>query len=1036
MNLPKLFVDRPITTIMVFLGIMAVGLVSLTKLPIDLFPEIENPAISIITQYPGASARDVETNVTKKLETFLSTVSNLDEITSTSIDNVSVIQCKFKWGTDLDEAANDLRNQLEMAKRDLPDDAETPILFKFGTNMFPILVYGISADESYFGLDKLIEKRVADPLKRLPGVGTVMAIGGPIREIRIEVDPYKLEAYHLSIGRLAQILAAENFNLPAGDIKMGRLDFNLRVPGEFQSPEEIRNVVVTRMNGHPVYLRDVAAVLDTLKERTIDVNLLGGKGMTLIIMKQSGANTVQVARLVQLRMKELQENLPSDVRFHLVVDSSEFILHSVRNLAEAVLLGGLFVILVILLFLREWKATIIIALTIPVSLIIAFIYLFISGETLNIITLSSLSIAVGMVVDDAIVILENITRHIEGGARPREAAIFGSNEVGLAVVASTLSIVAVFLPLAFLSGIAGVFFHILGILVTVMILTSLFASLSMVPMLSSRLFRRQIGKRSFNGKWSGFLEKSENWFRSLEQFYQQLLEWALHRRKAVVLGALLLFIGSMMLFRFVGTEFMPQSDDGSLMINVELQPAVRLEQTREYGQRVADILKDVAGKDLLYYSIESGVNDEGFSAVITGQREGSNIFLLRGRLTNKSKRERSVFEIADSLRQRIARIPGIVNFNITTAGMGAMFTGMTGKQLEVNIYGYDLEQSTELARQIETILKSIPGAVDVSLDRGRERPEYEIHLDREKIAKLGLNTATVANIIRQNIYGTVATTYREQGEEYDIFVRYRKEFRNSLTHVENIAIPTPSGKLVKIKDIASIREVLYPPEIKRKNQERIVTVGANISGRALGEVVSELKRKINQLEIPEGMDIEYAGQVKQQSESFGDLGLFLVLSIFLVYMIMASQFESLLDPFVIMFSIPFALVGVAWGLFLTGTHLSAYAFLATIMLIGIVVKNAIVLVDYTNILRAREYDLYTAIVTAGGNRLRPVLMTAVTTILGMIPLALSRGEGSETWKPLGITVIFGLLVSTVVTLVLVPVIYSIFETRFKKSGWE
>ncbi|HFE63192.1 MAG TPA: efflux RND transporter permease subunit, partial [Caldithrix sp.] len=467
----------------------------------------------------------------------------------------------------------------------------------------------------------------------------------------------------------------------------------------------------------------------------------------------------------------------------------------------------------------------------------------------------------------------------------------------------------------------------------------------------------------------------------------------------------------------------------------ELQPAIKLEQTRNYSKLIENSVKEEA-PELRYYSIQAGVNDRGFSSVMMGQKEGSNIFLFRARFLKKSERERSVFEIADSLRKKIAKIPGIVNFSIRAAGAGSFMVGATGKQLAVDIIGYDLEKTTELAREIESKLKVIPGAVDVAVDRGRERPELEIVLDREKIASLGLNTAMVANTIRHSIYGTVATKYREEGEEYDVFIRYQPDFRQSIANVENISIPTMTGSMVKVKDIATIREVLYPPEIKRKNQERVVTVGANISGRALGDVTADLKAETDKLHIPDGVELEYSGQVEQQSESFRDLALFLILSIFLVYMIMASQFESLLDPFVIMFSLPFALVGVAWGLFLTGVPLSAIAFLAIIMLMGIVVKNAIVLVDYTNILRAREYGLLDAIVTAGGNRLRPVLMTAITTILGMLPLAISSGEGSEMWQPLGISVIFGLLVSTVVTLVLIPVIYSIFETRFRKAVWE
>ena len=1032
MNLPKLFVDRPVTTIMVFLGILAIGIVSVSKLPIDLFPEIENPVISVLTQYPGASAKDVETNVTKKIESWLSTVNELDKITSTSIDNMSIVQCQFKWGANLDEAANDIRNLLEMSKREMPADAEPPFIFKFGSNMFPILVYGITAEESYEGLNKLIEKKIADPLKRLPGAGAVLPMGAPIRQIQVKIDPAKLEAYNLSIERLAGSLAAENLTLPVGNLRMGRLDYSLRVPGEFHDPSQIGQVIVAQYRGRPVHLADVATVADTLKERSINIRLLGGKGTSLIVQKQSGANTVNVARSVKKRLTQLEQRLPADVKIHLVLDSSKFIVNSIKNLSEAVILGGIFVVLVILIFLRQWRATLIIAFTIPFSLVVALIYLYITGDTINIITLSSLSIAVGMVVDDAIVILENITRHIEQGARPREAAIFGSNEVGLAVAASTFAIVAVFFPLSFLTGIAGVFFHILGILVTVTIITSLFASLSLVPMLSARLYKRRSHLNVNNTSKSRFYTASERLFVRLEEAYQRLLRWSLQHRKTVIVVALLLFISSMLLFKFIGTEFLPQSDDGTMQINVELQPGTRLERTVDYVKQIEKLIKDKV-PELRYYSVQAGVNDEGFSSILFGQKEGPNIFLVRTLLTDHKYRTRSVFEIADTLRRHIKKIPGITSFSISAAGAGSFVTGATGKQLAVDIIGYDLETTSALAGQIADKLKTIPGAVDVALDRGKDRPEIEIVPDRDKLAAVGLNTAMVASAVRNHMYGKVATKFRQEGNEFDVFIRLDASFRRSLQNVENISIQTMTGRLVKLKDIAVIREVMYPPEIKRKNQERVVTVGANVSGRALGDVTADLKAYINSLEIPPGVDIEYSGQVEQQSDAFADLSLFLILSIFLVYMIMASQFESLLHPFVIMFSVPFALVGVAWGLYLTGMPLSSIAFLATIMLIGIVVKNAIVLEDYTNILRARGYELFEAIVVSGGNRLRPVLMTAITTILGMLPLAISSGEGAETWQPLGVTVIFGLLVSTVVTLVLIPVIYSLFETRLKRE---
>ena len=1032
MNLPKLFVDRPVTTIMVFLGILAIGIVSMSKVPIDLFPEIENPVISVLIQYPGASAKDVEANVTKKVESWLSTANELEKITSTSIDNLSIVQCQFKWGANLDEAANDIRNLLEMSKREMPDDILPPFIFKFGSEMFPVLVYGITADESYNGLDKLVEKKIADPLKRIPGVGAVMAMGAPVRQIQVKIDPAKLDAYHLSINRLADALAAENLTMPTGTLTMGRIDYNLRVPGEFKDPADIGKVVVAQYRGRPVRLGDVAAIVDTLKERTIDVHVLGGKGTSFMVQKQSGANTVNVSRMVKKRLAEIQKRLPADVQLHLIMDSSQYIVSSIKNLSEAVIMGGIFVILVILLFLRQWRATIIIAFTIPFSLVVALIYLYITGDTINIITLSSLSIAVGMVVDDAIVILENITRHIEQGARPREAAIFGSNEVGLAVAASTFAIVAVFLPLSLLTGVAGVFFNILGILVTVTIITSLFASLSLVPMLSARLYKRRKGEQDLPEKRGRIFEFGERIFIRMEEGYKHILQLALKHRKTVIALATIIFISSMILFRFIGTEFMPQSDDGTMQINVELQPGTRLEETVEFSKKVQDILKKKV-PELAYYSGQAGVNDEGFSSILFGQKEGSNIFLLRVLLVEHKKRKRNVFEIADTLRKYISRLPGITSFSVGTAGAGSFVTGATGKQLEVDVIGYDLAATTALANRIAEKMKNIPGAVDVALDRGKDRPEIEIILDRDKIASIGLNTAMVSASIRNYMYGKTATKFRQEGNEYDVFIRLDKRFRHSIRNVENISIQTLSGSFVKLKDIATIREVMYPPAIKRKNMERVVTIGANVSGRPLGDVTVDIKKYVKTLEIPPGIEIEYGGQVEQQSESFSDLSLFLVLSILLVYMIMASQFESFLSPFIIMFSVPFALVGVAWGLYLTGVPLSSIAFLATIMLIGIVVKNAIVLVDYTNILRARGYELLDAIISAGGNRLRPVLMTAITTILGMLPLAISTGEGSETWRPLGVTVIFGLLVSTAVTLVLIPVIYSLFETKLKRK---
>lgn len=1033
MNLPELSVRRPITTIMLFLAIIIIGLVAFQRLPIDLLPEIEPPMISVLTQYPGASAQDVEINVTKKIESGLSSITNLKSIRSTSIDNISVVVLEFEYGTNLDEASNDIRSALEFTKRNLPEDALDPFIFKFSTNIFPVVFLAVTADESYIGLNKLAEKEIVDPLKRVNGVGTVQAFGGPVRQILVHVDTKKLEAYNISTQQISQVLQAENINIPSGTIKMGTMEYNLRVPGEFSNIDEIKNLVISQQGGRIVYLKDVANVIDSLKDRTINVRLNGGRGLQIIVQKQSGANTVEVARNVKVKLEQIKKNLPSDVKIDVIVDTSEYIVNSINNLAEAVILGAIFVSIVILLFLRKWRATLIILVTLPVSLIGAFIYLYFTGNTINIISLSSLSIAVGMVVDDAIVILENITRHVERGARPREAAIFGSTEVGLAVTASTLTIVAVFFPLVFISGLAGILFNQLGFLVTVMILVSLLAALTLIPMLSAKLLKSKKEEKSINNP---FLKKIDNtlanFLDKLDTYYSSLLEWALNHKKTVIVSTIIIFLGSISLIAIVGTEFFPRSDSGNFQMTLELQPGIRLEETIEYVKKVENIIKKDF-PEIEFISGRSGVNDEGFSAILFGQREATNISTIQVRTVSKDKRNKTIFEMADELREKLKAIPGIKSFTINTSGSMSMLTGGSTSPIEVDIIGPNLDETYQIATKIKEHVSKLEGTRDVRIDIGDPRPELQITLQRDKMALSGLNTALVASTLRSYYYGLTATKYRELGDEYDIFISLPPEKKNSLSDIENLPIKTLYGTTVKLKDIGKVTQQYSPPEIKRKEQERVVAVLSDVEGRSLGEITSDIKKFVNTLQLPPNVTIEYAGQIEQQSDTFKDLSLLLILSIVLVYMVMASQFESLLDPFIVMFSVPFAFSGVFIALFLTNTPFSVIAFLGSIMLVGIVVKNAIVLIDYTNITRARGYELKEAIIYAGRNRLRPVLMTALTTLLGLIPLAISRGEGSETWQPLGISTIGGLFFSTVITLVLVPVLYSIFETRIKQK---
>ncbi|HPO54414.1 MAG TPA: efflux RND transporter permease subunit [Ignavibacteriaceae bacterium] len=1036
MNLPDVSVRRPVTTIMLFMGIIIIGYVSFSRLPIDLFPEIEPPIISVLTQYPGASAQDVELNVSKKIESSLSSVTNLKKIRSVSVDNISVVTLEFEYGSNLDEASNDIRSALEFSKRNLPDDAEDPTIFKFSTNIFPILFVAVQAEESYLGLNKIVETEILDPLKRVNGVGTVQAFGGPVRQILVQIDAKKLEAYNITAQQIGQVVQAENLNLPSGAIKMGDMEFNLRVPAEFTNVQEISNLVVSQSGGRLVYLKDVANVVDSLKDRTINVRLNEGLGLQMIIQKQSGANTVQVVADVKAKLAELQKNLPSDVRIEIIQDSSEFIIQSIDNLTEAVLLGGVFVVFVILIFLRQWRATFIIILTIPVSLIGAFIYLYFTGNTINIISLSSLSIAVGMVVDDAIVILENISHHVERGARPREAAVFGSSEVGLAVTASTLTIVAVFFPLVFIGGIAGIIFNQLGFLVTVMILVSLLAALTLIPMLSSKLLVSTKDKKPIKNKLIKTLDNSmEKAFNSVDNLYASTLGWALSHKKSVIFIAIGLIIGTVMLFPFIGTEFMPKSDSSQFSVTLELEPGRNLEQTVEYVKEVEQIIKSEF-PEVLFMSVRAGVNDMGFSSILFGQNESTNLAGFQIRTSKLAERNRTIFEMADTLRQRLAPIAGIKTFTINTAGGMSFLTGAGGAAVEVDIIGPDLDKSYLVANNLMEHISGISGTRDVRIDIGDPRPEIQITLDRTKLSLNGLNTALVGAALRNNYYGITPTKYRELGDEYDIFISLPPEKKRTLTDIENLPIKTMMGTTVRLKDLGEITQAYSPATIKRKEQERVIAVLADVQGRSLGEITTDIKTYASKLELPPNTTIEYAGQIEQQTDTFRDLLLLLLLSIILVYMVMAAQFESLLDPFIILFSVPFAFTGVIVGLLVSGISFSIISFLGAVLLVGIVVKNAIVLVDYTNIIRARGLELKEAIIYSGRNRLRPVLMTTFTTLLGLIPLAISSGDGSETWRPLGISTIGGLFFSTLITLILVPVLYSITETRFKKTKKE
>ena len=1027
MSIYKSAVTKPITTVMIFTAVLVLGIYSLINIPVDLYPEIEPPYISIMTTYAGANAADIETNITKPIEDAMNSVDKLKEVTSVSYDNLSLVTLEFEWGANLDEVLNDVRSVIDGVYNYLPDECDRPSIFKFSTSMMPILFYAVTADESYPGLEKIIEEKLVNPLNRIEGIGSISTMGQPKRIIYIDVDPTKLDAYALSLEQIGGMIQAENMNMPSGNIKMGKFDYQLRVEGEFSESDELKSLVVGNVAGKPIYLRDIASVRDTLKYGFLDEKINGKKGMRLFVMKQSGANTVSIARDVQAKMKELMKTLPPDIKIETIYDSSEFINGSIKNLTETLMWAFLFVILVVLFFLGRWRATIIIILTIPISLIVSFIYLYFTGSSLNVISLSSLSIAIGMVVDDAIVVLENITKHIERGSSPREAAIYATNEVWLAVIITTLVIVAVFLPLTLVGGMTGVMFNELGWIVTITIVTSTLVAITLTPMLSSRLLKTWVPQqKSMNNAYDKTIRV---WLDKLDNVYERTIRWSLHHKRFVILITMSIFVGSLILGAFfVKTDFMPQSDESSMTVAIELQTGLRMEESMKTAVEVEKIIRE-RYPEVTVLSNSTGADDEGnFFSLF--RASGSNRINLMMRLVNVTERKRSVFEIADDLRLQLDQIAEIVSYEISTSNN---MMGGGANTVDVEIFGYDFNETNKLADVYKAKINNIKGAKDIKLSREKDRPELQVIFDREKLALNGLNSAMVSTFLRNRVDGLIASKFREEGDEYNIELRYAEDYRNSITDLEEITIMNPAGAKIKLSELGEVKEFWSPPNIEHKRRERIAKISVKPVGISLGELADLIKTEIKDVPVPPEVMVNVGGAYEDQVEGFQDIGLLMIMSLIFVFIVMASQFESFAMPFVIMFSIPFAFTGVVLILFLTGTTLSLIAALGAVLLIGIVVKNGIVLVDFINLMRDRGIELYEAIAKAGHSRLRPVLMTAGTTILGMLPLALSSGEGSEIWTPMGITVIGGLVFSTIVTMVIVPVMYAILAKRGERD---
>ena len=1018
MSLYESAVKKPVMTSLVFVGIVILGLFSLSKLPIDLLPNIETNTILVLTSYQGASAADIETNVTRPLESSLNTVSNLKNITSTSRENTSIITLEFEYGEDIEALTNDVRDKLSLVKSYLPDGISEPVIFKFSTDMIPVVMISATANQSLPALYKILDDNVANPLARINGVGSVSISGAPEREVQIYIDPQKLEAYNLTIEGIAQNIRLDNVNTPAGVIDIGSESYSLRVNGEFKDANELKKLVVGTTGGKTIYLSDVATINDDLQERVQETYTNGIQGASIIVQKQSGSNTVEIADEILKALPEIQKNLPSDVKLNVIMDTSENIKLTISGLTETVVYAFLFVILVVLAFLGRWRATIIIIVTIPISLIAAFIYLGGTGGSLNIISLSALSVAIGMVVDDAIVVLENVTTHIERGSRPRSAAIHGTNEVALSVIASTLTLLAVFFPLTMITGMAGVMFQQLGWMVTIIMTVSMATALTLTPMMSSQLLR-------LNPKRSKMFEvvylPIQRALDKLDVKYAQFVNWAVRHRWRMVIMATVFFFVSLVPAMFIGTDFIPAQDSGRISATVNLPVGTRMEISK---QTAADLVKLWNKKypeiDMINYSVGQASSSNVWGSL---QNTSSNIISFNMRMVPLEDRDRSMFEISDSIRADLNNMPEILKSNVLAGGG----MGMGGQStLDVEIYGYDFNETDKIAKILKEKISQIDGLVDVKVSRDEYTPEYQIEFDREKLALNGLNVGTASNYLRNRINGLTASLFREDGEEYTIRVVYGPEYRQSVEAIEDILIYNNMGQGVRLKDLGKVVERFTPPSIQRKNRQRLVTVASTVSGTTMDVAGAAIQAEIDKLDVPSDVFFEIGGSYKDQQESFADLGSLLAIIILLVFIVMASQFESLTYPFIIMFSVPFAISGVIIALAATGNTLNMMSFVGLIMLVGIVVKNGIVLVDYINLNRERGMGIIHAVVTGGKSRLRPVLMTTLTTILGMLPLALSNSQGSEMWKSMAITVIGGLTISTILTLVLVPTIYTMF----------
>jgi HAE1 family hydrophobic/amphiphilic exporter-1 len=1029
MNLARGPIHRPILTTMIYLIVITVGFVSFLRLSIDLMPEVTYPTISISADYENVGPREMEELVTRPIEEAVAAVQGVEEITSVSTEGRSSVRVSFEWGADLDVASNDIRDRLDRIMDRLPEDIERPQIRKFDLSAFPVLIIGVASDLNPLDLRQIVDDQVKYRLERVPGVAAVDIWGGLSREIHVDLDAEAVKALGLSTDRILDVLRNENRNIPAGTYEKGNFDILIRTQGEYSSLDEIRNTVVAVREGAPIRVSDFAAVEDSWEEITRLVRVNGQPSLRVSINKQSGSNTVEVAKAVRREMAQINADIPQ-IRLLSLIDTSKYIQNSIDNVGRATLVGGLLAIVILLLFLRSVSSTAIIATAIPVSIIATFGLIYFGGFTLNLMTFGGLALGIGMLVDSAIVVLENIYRLREGGRSPVDAALHGTSEVGSAITASTLTTVVVFLPVVFIRGLSGIYFQQLACVVAFSLLCSLVVALTLVPMLSSRLLSLRRAGSSGSRRWLGRVyASSEGAFAAVETSYARLLSWALDHRRTVLLAALGIFVASLLLLQTIGVDFLPATDEGEVRVDLEMAIGTRLEVVDRMTQSVESIIRAQVPE---VASVLTRVGGGGWHG------GGGHTANIRTTLVPLNERTRSSEQIANDLRPALAGLPGVTIR--TRAGQGLWILRMgesEGDNLTLEVRGYDLETARVLAQRVRDAVVRIPGVTDARISREEGRPEEVIRIDRQKAADLGLSVLRIGEALRTAVGGTYASNYREGGKEYRILVRLSEEDRRNLRELLDLAVTNDRGQPVVLRNVVESVPLEGPVRIERKDQERTVFVSANFTGRDLGSIVADTRDVLHQIPVPKDFAVIIGGDYEEQQEAFRELLFGIILALVLVYMVMAGQFESLRHPFLVLFSVPMAVIGVVLGLTLSGTPFSLNAYIGCIMLGGIIVNNAILLVDYTNLMRRRDgLPVREALTVAGSRRLRPILMTTLTTILGLLPLSLGWGEGGEAQAPLARVVIGGLTSSTLITLVLIPVVYSIFEGRRRRAEGE